>query len=357
MRLFRGKAAAGDDLAAVRTTLAKGRAPASVPNLRKRMKQGEALFEQADWPAAERYYTELIPALTDTMGPRSVSTLASWADLATCQTMQGRAAEAIPVLAQTAQLFRETWGAQKAGTFQTQLVLADACTAAAQYEDALAVLDACLAYCAAEVGLVHKWSRLGRQRKVYVLRILARFEEAENELRVEDSFAQTDEERDTVRALQLVVRAESGATTSLAPMRELFVRRQSDLLRECLATVLLEAGQAAEAADHFRALLDGLPVRSRNALHLRAALARACVENGELDEAEHAAQTVLAAAAWPSGHPMTLSVRATVARIAARRGDRAGAVAELQAVAAGLTAVFGDGHPDVAQVVAWQAEC
>ncbi len=319
---------------------------------------GQLLVKEADWPAAERHYADLVPALTDTFGPREPNTLAAWANLAYCQTMRGRPAEAIPLLERTAELYEETWGARQPATFQTQLFLAEAYGVAAHYEDALAVVDAHVDYCTAELGPAHRRTKTGRRRKVVPLRALARYAAAETLLSDEDSLADTVEERDAVRALRLVVQAESGnAASTVGPVRELCAQRPSATLRECLATVLLEAGQAAEAAELLRDALDELPVRRRGALQLRSALAQAELESGNLVEAEHSARTVLAAGAWPTGHPTVLGLRATLARAAAQRGAQTGAAEELRAVVAGLTAVLGDEHPRTVQAAAWLAQC
>ncbi|WP_037357525.1 tetratricopeptide repeat protein [Amycolatopsis orientalis] len=354
MGLFRAKPEPADEVAALRAALAKARNPNCVPNLRRRLLLGQLLCKDEDWPAAEQHYADLIPALTDVFGPRGPNTLAAWANLALCQTAQGRPAEAIPVLARTAELFAETWGARQAATFKTQLFLAEAYGVAARYEDALAVLDAHVDYCAAELGPAHSRTKAGRRQKITALRALARYEAAEELLSDEDALCETDEDRDAVRGLRLVVQAETGdPEAAIASLRELF--EKGPLLRACLATVLLKAGQAAEAADLLRELLGGL--RGRRALVLRSVLARACVESGNLDEAERSARTVLAAGAWPAGHPTVLGLRATLARAAAQRGDRSGAAEELESVVAGLSAVFGEAHPRTVRAARWLEEC
>ncbi|WP_369805889.1 tetratricopeptide repeat protein [Amycolatopsis sp. M39] len=120
---------------------------------------------------------------------------------------------------------------------------------------------------------------------------LARYEAAAQWLSDEDALCETGEQRDAVRGLLLVVQAETGdPEPAIAPLRELVEKRPG--LGKCLATVLLEAGQAPEAADLLRQILG--EERGRNALLLRSTLARACVESGNPDEAEHSARTVLA---------------------------------------------------------------
>ncbi|MET9267897.1 tetratricopeptide repeat protein [Amycolatopsis sp. NPDC004079] len=354
MGLFRTKPEPVDEIAALQASLAKARNPKSVPNLRRRLLLGQLLLKNEDWAAGERHYTDLVSALTEEFGPRGPDTLAAWANLAYCQTSQGRPAEAIPLLERTAEVFEETWGARQPGTFRAQLLLAEAYGVAAQYEDALAVLDAHVDYCTAELGPAHARTRAGRRRKVTMLRALARYETAEQLLSNEEALCETDEQRDALRGLLLVVQAETGdPEAAIAPMRDLFEKRPE--LGESLATVLLLAGQAREAADLLRQSLG--EARGRGALIIRTALARACVESGNLDEAEHPARTVLAAGAWPAGHPMVLGLRATLARAAAQRGDRADAAAELESVVAGLKAVLGEAHPRVAQAAGWLAEC
>lgn len=354
MGLFRTKPEPADEVAALQSVLAKARNPNSVPNLRRRLLLGQSLVKNEDWPAAERHYADLVPALTDVFGPREPNTLAAWANLAWCQTSQGRPAEAIPLLERTAELFEETWGARQPATFKTQLFLAEAYAVAAQYEDALAVLDAHVGYCTAELGSAHLRTKAGRRRKIALLRALNRYEAVEQLLSDEDSLCETDEQRDAIRGLRLVVQAETGdPEAAIAPLRELYGKRQA--LAESLATVLLKAGQAAEAADLLRELL--VEARGRGALLLRGTLAQACVESGNLDEAEHSARTVLAAGAWPAGHPVVLGLRATLARAAAQRGDRMGAVAELESVVSGFKAVFGDAHPRTVQATGWLKEC
>ncbi|MER6902088.1 tetratricopeptide repeat protein, partial [Amycolatopsis sp. NPDC000740] len=315
MGLFRTKPEPVDEIAALQAALAKARNPKSAPNLRRRLLLGQLLLKNEDWAAGERHYADLVPALTEEFGPRGPDTLAAWANLAYCQTSQARPAEAIPLLERTAEVFEATWGARQPGTFKTQLLLAEAYGVAAQYEDALAVLDAHVDYCTAELGPAHARTRAGRRRKVVMLRALARYETAEQLLSAEDAFGETDEQRD---ALLLVVRAEIGdPEAAIAPLRELFEKRPE--LGESLATVLLLAGQAPEAADLLRQALG--EARGRGALTLRTTLARACVESGDLDGAKQSARAVLAAGAWPAGHPMVLGLRATLARVAASGGD------------------------------------
>ncbi|EFL06489.1 predicted protein [Streptomyces sp. AA4] len=352
--LFRTKPEPADEVAALQAALAKARNPNSAPNLRRRLLLGQLLLKNENWAAAEQHYADLIPALTDTFGPRGPNTLAAWANLAYCQTSQGRPAEAIPLLERTAEAFEETWGARQPGTFHTQLLLAEAYGVAAQYEDALAVLDAHIDYCTAEVGPAHPRTKAGRRRKITMLRTLNRYEAVEQMLSDEDSLCDTDKHRDGIRGLRLVVQAETGDPgPAIAPMRELFEKRPE--LAEFLAAVLLKAGQASEAADLLRQALG--EARGRGALVLRGALARAGVESGNLDEAEHAARTVLAAGAWPAGHPKVLGLRATLARAAAQRGDRAGAAAELESVVAGLEATLGDTHPITVEAAGWLKAC
>lgn len=354
VRFLRPKPEPADEVAALRAALAKARNPNSVPNLRRRFRLGQLLFKNEDWSAAERHYADLVPALTETFGPRGPETLAAWANLAHCQTSQGRPAEAIPLLERTAELFEETWGARQPATFKTQLFLAEAYGVAAQYEDALAVLDAHVDYCAAELGPAHSLTKAGRRRKITMLRTLTRYEAVGQLLSDEDSLCATDAQRDAIRGLRLVVQAETGdPEPAIAPMRELFGKRPE--LAESLAAVLLKAGQASEAAVLLRQVL--AEARGRGALVVRSTLARACVESGELDEAEQCARTVLAAGAWPAGHPIVLGLRATLARAAARRGDRASAAAELESVVAGLAAVLGDTHPLTVQAAGWLEEC
>ncbi|WP_406629430.1 tetratricopeptide repeat protein [Amycolatopsis sp. WGS_07] len=354
MGFFRSKPEPADEVAALRAALAKARNPTSVPNLRRRLLLGQLLLENEDWSAAEQHYADLVPALTETFGPREPNTLAAWANLACCQTAQGRPAEAIPLLERTAELFEETWGARQPATFKTQLLLAEAYGVAARYEDALVVLDAHIDYCAAELGPAHARTKAGRRRKAAMLRALARYEAAERLLSDEDALCETDEQRDAVRGILLVVRAEIGdPEPAIAPLRELVARRPG--LGECLATVLLKAGQAPEAADLLRRILS--EERGRSALILRGTFARACLESCDLAEAEHSARTVLSAEAWPAGHPVLLGLRATLARTAARRGDRAGAAAELAAVVSGLEAVLGEDHPQTVQAAGWLKKC
>ncbi|MET7997429.1 tetratricopeptide repeat protein [Amycolatopsis sp. NPDC005232] len=346
-----------DEVARLRAVLAKARDPESLAALERRFDLGCLLMKTGDWPAAEVLFAELAPAEARVVGARHPNTLAAWTNLALSQVEQGRPDEAIPVLAQTAEAYERTWGAKQPGTFHARLLVAQALVVAARYAEALDVLDTHLRTCAAELGPAHAVTLTIGYGKVSVLRALDRFDEAERLLAELASHATTDRRRDTAAAIGLVIRAGRGdPRAAIAPLRELLARHGTDAFREALATALRRAGEAEEAAALLGSILAGRPEHSRESLLIRSSLARAYLETGNLDAAEHEAGAALTAGAWPLGHPALLAAHATLARVAACRGHREEALRGLETVVAGLTAVLGPAHSRTLEAAAWLSE-
>ncbi|MEU4668515.1 hypothetical protein AB0F91_11175 [Amycolatopsis sp. NPDC023774] len=158
-------------------------------------------------------------------------------------------------------------------------------------------------------------------------------------------------------AIGLVVRAQRGDPAAVvAPLRELLARHGTAGFREALATALLLAGEAEEAADLLGSVLAARSKPSRGSLLIRGSLARAHLEAGHLDAAEREAGVVLATGAWPAGHPALLAAQATLARVVARRGHREEAIRGLEAVVAGFGAALGPGHTRTREAAAWLGE-
>ncbi|MEV4597526.1 tetratricopeptide repeat protein [Amycolatopsis sp. NPDC049253] len=290
-------------------------------------------------------------------GARHPNTLAAWMNLALSLAEQGRPDEAVPLLVRIAEAYERTWGAKAPGTFQARPNLALVLGVAGRYAEALDVLETHRRSCAAEVGPAHVATQTAGYRQVTVLRALERFDEAECLLAELLPFAATERLRDSVAAVGLVIRAERGdPQTAVAPLRELVARHGAEGFRELLAAVLLLVGEAGEAAELLGSILAASPDHTRKTLVVRGSLARAYLETGDLDGAEREAGVLLAAGAWPPGHPTPVSAQATLARVAARRGHREEARRGLEAAVVALDAVLGPAHSRTLETAAWLGE-
>lgn len=359
MKLFRARPALApaDEVTRLRAALAKTRKPESLDGLRRRHELGCALMKAGDWPAAEVLFAELAPAQARVVGARHPTTLAAWTNLALSLAEQGRPDEAVPVLEQTAEVYERTWGAKEPGTFQTRLNLALVLSVAGRYAEALDVLETHRRSCAAEVGPAHMATRVAGYRQLTVLRVLERFDEAERLLAELASLATTDRSRDSAAGVGLLIRAERGdPQPAVAPLRELVARHGTGGFRELLAAVLLRAGEAREAAELLGSILAALPDHRRESLLIRGLLAHAYLEMGDLDRAEREAGALLAAGAWPSGHPTPVAAQVTLARVAARRGHREEARRGLEAAVVALNAALGPTHSRTLETAAWLSE-
>ncbi|MGW4486132.1 tetratricopeptide repeat protein [Amycolatopsis sp. NPDC004368] len=359
MKLFRARTAPApaDETARLREALVKARNPESQTALHRKHHLGVLLMTAAEWSAAEAVFAELAPVQGRVLGPRHPSTLAAWTNLALSQAQQGRPDEAVPVLARTAEVYERTWGAKERGTFEARLHLAHVLVVAARFTEALDVLDTHRRSCAAELGPAHAVTLATAARKVALLCELDRHEEAEREAAELITLATTDLARDRMTALGLVIRAERGDSARVvAPLRELLARHGTRGLRAALATAMLRAGEAEEAAALLSSVLAAGPKSSHRSLLVRGELARAHLEAGHLDDAEREATAVLAARAWPAGHPALLTAQATLARAAHRRGRRAEAIEGLEAVITGFSAVLGPDHSCTVEAAGWLGE-
>ncbi|SFP47500.1 Tetratricopeptide repeat-containing protein [Amycolatopsis rubida] len=349
MALFRANPAT--EMARLRKKLAKAADPDLPENLALRHRLGILLVETGDWPAAEEHYTELADAQVRVEGEQHPGTLGAWLNLATAKAALGEIEDAVHLMESTVDIY-EAVSRDDPATMQAQLLLSEMYSLSGEYDEALDVLGRHLKACVDKFGEYHELTIAGARRKVNVLRTLGRFGEASSLNGGLNRKPRNDYERDSARAVDLLIRAESGdAKIVRHKARELAEQYRTPEFVEVLAAVLLRAGEPAEAAELYRAVLSAQPA----ARHWGPAgeLARAYLESGQLDAAETLARELVSAEGLPAGHPLKLGFRATLARAARERGRDAEADRELEAVAAGLTEVFGPKHPDVVEVAGW----
>ncbi|MET9267898.1 tetratricopeptide repeat protein [Amycolatopsis sp. NPDC004079] len=349
MALFRANPAA--EIAKLRKKLAKAADPDSPESLAMRHRIGILLVETGDWPAAEEHYTELADAQVRVEGDQHPGTLGAWLNLATAKAALGQTEDAVQLMESTVDIYEAVSPADPA-TLRAQLMLSEMYSLSGEYDEALAVLSKHLNACVDKFGEYHESTIAGARRKVSVLRTLGRYDEAGSLNSGLSRKPRDDYERDSARAVGLLIRAEAGeAKTVQYKARELAEQYRTPEFVEVLAAVLLRAGEPAEAAELYRAVLSAQPAAQQ--WGPAGELARAYLESGQLDSAETLAGEIAAADGLPDGHPLKLGARATLARVARERGRDAEADRELAAVAAGLTEAFGPKHPDVVEVSGW----
>jgi len=117
-----------------------------------------------------------------------------------------------------------------------------------------------------------------------------------------------------------------------------------------LGDVLLMADQPAAAVEVFDDVVEILTRTSGSrdgaTLCARHMLGAALIRVGQTDEAEEEFRAAAAREDRPPTHSCALATRQGLARVAAARGDLAHAATEHAAVATGLTALYGDDHPN-----------
>ncbi|MGV9298511.1 tetratricopeptide repeat protein [Amycolatopsis sp. NPDC003676] len=350
MALFRANPAA--EIAKLRKKLAKAADPDSPESLAMRHRLGILLVETGDWPAAEEHYTELADAQVRVEGEQHPGTLGAWLNLAMAKAALGRIEDAVHLMESTVDIYEAVMGPDDPATMQAQLVLSEMYSVSGEYDEALDVLSRHLNACVDKFGEYHELTIAGARRKVSVLRTLGRYDEARSLNSGLSRKPRDDYERDSARAVGLLIRAEDGeAKTVQYKARELAEQYRTPEFVEMLAAVLLRAGEPAEAAELYRAVLSAQPAAQQ--WGPAGELARAYLESGQLDAAETLAGEIATADGLPDGHPLKLGARATLARVARERGRDAEADRELAAVAAGLTEAFGPKHPDVVEVSGW----
>ncbi|MFD2473762.1 tetratricopeptide repeat protein [Amycolatopsis silviterrae] len=350
MGLFRANPAA--EMTRLRKKLAKAADPDSPESLAMRHRIGLLLVETGDWPAAEEHYTELADAQVRAEGDRHPGTLGAWLNLATAKAALGDVEDAVHLMASTVDIYEEAIGLDDPATMQAQLMLSEMYSLSGEYDEALDVLSRHLNACVDTFGEYHETTIAGARRKVNVLRVLGRFDEARSLNGGLNRKPRNDYERDSARAVDLLIRAETGdAKIVRHKAREFAEQYRTQEFVEVLAAVLLRAGEPAEATELYRAVLSGQSAAPQWVL--AGELARAYLESGQLDAAETLARELVSADGLPDGHPLKLGFRATLARVARERGRDAEAERELEAVVAGLTEAFGPKHPDVVEVAGW----
>ncbi|MER6893201.1 tetratricopeptide repeat protein, partial [Amycolatopsis sp. NPDC000740] len=312
MALFRANPAA--EIAKLRKKLAKAADPESPESLAMRHRIGILLVETGDWPAAEEHYTELADAQVRVAGDQHPGTLGAWLNLAMAKAALGQIEDAVHLMESTVDIY-EAVSPDDPATMQAQLVLSEMYSVSGEYDEALDVLSRHLNACVDKFGEYHELTIAGARRKVSVLRTLGRYDEAGSLNSGLSRKPRDDYERDSARAVGLLIRAEGGeAKTVQYKVRELAEQYRTPEFIEVLAAVLLRAGEPAEAAELYRAVLSAQPAAQQ--WGPAAELARAYLESGQLDAAETLAGEIAAADGLPDGHPLKLGARATLARVA-----------------------------------------
>ena len=349
MGLFRANPAA--ELARLRKKLAKAADPDSPESLAMRHRIGLLLIEAGDWPAAEEHYTELADAQVRVEGDQHPGTLGAWLNLATAKAALGQVEDAVHLMESTVDIYEAVFPDDPA-TMQAQLMLSEMYSLSGEYDEALDVLSKHLNACVDKFGEYHEQTVASARRMVSVLRTLGRYDEAAGLNSGLSRKPRDDHERDRAAAVGLLIRADRGEAKAVQyKARELAEQYRTPEFIEVLAAVLLRAGEPAEAAELYRAVLSAQPAAQQ--WGPAGELARAYLESGQLDAAETLARELVSADGLPDGHPLKLGFRATLARVARERGRDEEADRELEAVAAGLTEAFGPKHPDVVEVAGW----
>ncbi|MGW7536511.1 tetratricopeptide repeat protein [Amycolatopsis sp. NPDC054798] len=350
MALFRANPA--NEIARLRKKLAKAADPELPDILAMRHRLGVLLVETGDWPAAEEHYAELADAQVRVDGEQHPGTLGAWLNLAMAKAALGQVEDAVHLMESTVDIYEAAIGLDDPATMQAQLVLAEMYSLSGEYDEALDVLSRHLNACVDKFGEYHELTIAAARRKVSVLRTLGRYDEAAGLNSGLSRKPRDDRERDQAAAVGLLIRAERGEAEMVKyKARELAEQYRTPEFVEVLAAVLLRAGEPAEAAELYRAVLSAQPAAQQ--WGAAGELARAYLESGQLDAAETLAGELVSADGLPDEHPLKLGARATLARVARERGRDEEADRELAAVAAGLTEAFGPKHPDVVEVSGW----
>jgi len=317
---------------------------------------GLVRFVQGRFAEAAALHTSVLTAYERTLGPGVPATVEIRQYLARTLARVGRAADAEALLRRNIEL-----ASGQHQTLEARAVLADLLFQQDRLVEALAEFAAVATE--AQIDLAHDdpVTTLALQGNAAVLFGLGRFAEAETAYeRALAGYPADDQNHCLVRTSMQHLRAARGdADSAVVEIRALLAesRRRwgSDApVTRCipvmLGDVLLMADQPAAAVEVFDDVVEQLTRTSGpldgSTLCARHMLGAALIRVGQTDEAE---EEFLAAAERedrPPTHSCALATRQGLARIAAIRGELDHAAAEQAAVAAGLTALYGDDHPN-----------
>ncbi|WIX78226.1 hypothetical protein QRX50_43770 [Amycolatopsis carbonis] len=311
MKFFRSRPF--DEAAALRGSAAWSRGREGARDLLQRFGIAVRLGELGEWRDAEPVFRELIPPMTAEFGPRSKETLGAWVHLALSWSGQGRPDEAVPLLAETEDVYEQTWGAE-AATIWCRRMLVEALSVANRVDERVAASASLVRYCATELGDADPLTREVRFGDLIALCDADRQDEALRELAEKIvPFLRKPFDLDWAEAARLEIGAEQGdAVLAVPPLRELAARHpRHGFFRQCLADVLVLTDDHTEAA----ALLTNLVAESwsgwRQTLRNRGTLAQI---HPDPQVAAFHARAVLAAVAWPVGHPEVLAAQEVLGR-------------------------------------------
>ncbi|QYN17315.1 hypothetical protein [Amycolatopsis sp. DSM 110486] len=303
-----------DEASALRGSVAWSRGREGARDLLERFGVAVRLGELGEWRDAEPVFRELVPPMTREFGPRSKETLGLWVQLAMSWSGQGRPDEAVPLLAETEDVYEQTWGAE-AATIWCRRMLVEALGVANRMDERVAASASVVRYCAAELGDADPLTREARFGDLIALCDVDRQDEALRELAEKIvPFLKKPFDLDWAEAARLEITAEQGdPALAVPPLRELAARHpRHGFFRQCLADVLVLTDDHPEAASLLTSLVAESWSGWRQTLRNRGTLAQI---HPDPEVAAFHARAVLAAVAWPVGHPEVVAAQEVLDRL------------------------------------------
>ncbi|MFI5608222.1 tetratricopeptide repeat protein [Amycolatopsis sp. NPDC051903] len=300
-----------DEVGALRAAVARLRGRSGARDLTELLQLGAALGERGEWRDAEQVFRELVPPATAEFGAQGKLTLIVWQYLALSWSGQGRPDEAVPLLAETEGVFEQVWGAE-AETIACRSALVEVLGVANRVDERVAASASLVRYCAAELGDEDPLTIGVRFADVVALCDVDRQDEALRELDEKIvPFLRKPADLDRAEATRLTITAERGAEV-LEPLRALADRHPRDgFYRQCLADTLVLTGDHPAAADLLAPLVADGWGGWRQTLRNRGTLAQV---HPDPEVAAFHARAVLAAGAWPVGHPEVVAAQEVLNR-------------------------------------------
>ncbi len=317
---------------------------------------GLVRYTQGQFVEAAALHTSVLAAHERTLGPGAPPTVEIRLYLARTLSRMGRAEEAEALVRRNVALAS---GPHK--ILEARALLADLLFQQDRLTEALAGFAAVATEAEVDLAPDDPVAILALQGNAAVLFGLGRFAEAETAYRRALAGCPADDPSRTLvlASLQHLRAARGDAEPAVVELRALLdeCRRRwgpdapvARCVPVMLGDVLLMADQPAAAVEVFDDVVTEL---TRTAgphdgatLCARHMLGAALIRVGQTDEAEVEFRVAAAREDRPPAHSCALATRQGLARVAAARGDLVHAATEHAAVAAGLTSLYGDEHPN-----------
>lgn len=317
--------------------------------LRSRANLARIEFVHGEFEAAAALHATVLAAHEQADGAGAPVTVAARAELAWTLARLGRHEEAEAHLRTNVAL---------TGGLHDRVVLAELLLQQDRLSEALAEFDGMLAEARpGDPALV-----AARQGRAAVLFALGRLAEAEaGFLAAVEGYRSPEEQgcRLARVSVQHVRAARGEAESAVVEIRALLDEARAEwgpaapvvrLTMTALGDVLLMADQPAAAVEVFATLVElsarTCGSRDSTTLCARHMLGAALLRVGRADEADHEFGMAAAREDRPGWHSCALACRQGRARVAAARGHLARAAREFAGVAAGLTHLYGEDHPN-----------